>query len=99
MLYLIYYLIGINIIAFIFFGVDKRKAIKNKWRIKESLLLLFSLIGGGIGSLFGIYLFHHKTKKRKFIKVENKRTRNNKKDHKSGSIFSVDGNSGNLANR
>jgi uncharacterized membrane protein YsdA (DUF1294 family) len=66
MLYLIYYLIGINIIAFIFFGVDKRKAIKNKWRIKESLLLLFSLIGGGIGSLFGIYLFHHKTKKRKF---------------------------------
>ncbi|MGM0495172.1 MAG: DUF1294 domain-containing protein [Bacillota bacterium] len=38
----------------------REKAVKNKWRIKESILLLFSLIGGGIGSLFGIYLFHHK---------------------------------------
>lgn len=65
-MYLIYYLIFINIIAFIFFGVDKKKAVKNKWKIKESILLLFSFIGGGIGSLFGIYLFHHKTKKKKF---------------------------------
>ena len=40
-----------------------------------------------------------KTKKRKFIKVENTRTRNNKKDHRSVSIFSVDGNLGNLASR
>lgn len=63
---LIYYLIFINVVAFIVFGVDKRKAVKNKWRIKESIFLLFSLIGGGIGSLFGMYLFHHKTKKKKF---------------------------------
>jgi len=65
-MYLIYYLTFINIIAIIVYGVDKRKAIKNQWRIKESVLLLFSLVGGGIGSLFGMYFFHHKTQKKKF---------------------------------
>jgi uncharacterized membrane protein YsdA (DUF1294 family) len=49
------------------FGADKRKAIKNKWRIRENVLLLFSLTGGGIGSFIGMKLFHHKTHKKKFL--------------------------------
>jgi len=63
----IIYLIFINVVAFIMFGVDKRKAIKNKWRIRENVLLLFSLIGGGIGSFISMKLFHHKTHKMKFL--------------------------------
>lgn len=61
------YLVIMNLIAFIFFGVDKRRAIRHQWRIKETVLLSFSLLGGGIGSFIGMKVFHHKTKKKKFI--------------------------------
>ncbi len=64
--YLIGYLIVINIISLVLFGLDKRKARKNQWRIKESLLLFITLIGGGFGSILGMHLFHHKTQKNKF---------------------------------
>lgn len=60
------YLLLINIISFIIYFIDKRKAIKNKWRIPEKILLLFSLIGGCYGSLIGMYFHHHKTKHIKF---------------------------------
>lgn len=62
-----YYLILINIIGFILILVDKIKACKNKWRIKENTLLFISIIGGSIGELISILIFHHKTKKNKFI--------------------------------
>lgn len=52
----------LNLITFILFGIDKRRAIKNKWRIKESTLLLLSFFVGGFGSLLGILVFRHKTK-------------------------------------
>lgn len=61
------YLILINIIGFITCFIDKRKAINNKYRIKEITLLLISLIGGCFGFYIGMYMFHHKTKKLKFI--------------------------------
>ena len=61
------YLIIINIIGFITCFIDKRKAINNKYRIKEITLLLISLIGGCFGFFFFLYMFHHKTKKLKFI--------------------------------
>ena len=57
------YLIIINILAFIIYGLDKYKAIKNKWRIPEQVLLTISLLGGSIGSIIGMYTFKHKTKK------------------------------------
>ncbi|VYU05977.1 DUF1294 domain-containing protein [Clostridium tertium] len=63
---LIYYLIIINIISFITIYIDKKKAIKRKWRIKESTLFLLSFIGGSIGTLVGMYTFRHKTKHIKF---------------------------------
>ena len=64
-----FYLILVNIIAFAAFGIDKRKAVKHKYRISEATLLGLALIGGATGALAGIYLFHHKTKKLLFRAV------------------------------
>lgn len=61
-----YYFLLINIISFLFYGIDKYNSIKGKWRIKENTLISLSFLGGVIGSITGIYLFHHKTKKLKF---------------------------------
>ena len=61
------YLIIINIISFILYFIDKRLAIKHKYRIPEMVLILFSILGGVLGSLLSMSLFHHKTKHIKFI--------------------------------
>lgn len=61
------YLIIINILSFILYGIDKLKAIKKKERISEKALILIGILGGSIGSLIGMNLFRHKTKKLKFI--------------------------------
>ena len=61
-----YYLIIINIFLFVLYGIDKLLAIKHKERISEFTLLLISFFGGSIGSLLGMIIFHHKTKKIKF---------------------------------
>lgn len=63
---LIYYLLGINIVAFALYGIDKFKSKKGWWRIPEKTLLMFAVIGGSMGALCGIQLFHHKTKHKKF---------------------------------
>lgn len=63
---LIYYLIIINIVSFLLFGLDKYLAIKNKNRISEISLFFLMFIGGPIGSLLGMLIFHHKTRKIKF---------------------------------
>ena len=63
---LIYYLIGINILTFFVYGIDKRKAEKGSWRILEATLLLLATIGGSIGALFGMKIWHHKTLHKKF---------------------------------
>lgn len=47
-------------------NIDKKRAVNKKWRIKESTLILISLIGGSVGMLFGMKIFHHKTKKKLF---------------------------------
>ena len=64
---LILYVIIINVITFATFGVDKYKAIRQEWRIRESTLLGLSLIGGSIGGWIAMYTFHHKTKKEQFF--------------------------------
>lgn len=66
MQYLWYYLLLINAAAFVLMLVDKQKARKNKWRIRESTLLLSAALGGSIGALAGMYVFRHKTKHLKF---------------------------------
>lgn len=67
MWYLLLYLSIINLASFGTFFIDKRKAIKNKWRIKESSLHLLSFAGGIYGSIAAMLLFRHKNKKLKFI--------------------------------
>ena len=64
--YILYYLIAINVITFLIYGIDKFKAKKGKWRIPESSLLLLAIIGGSIGAWFGIKVWHHKTLHKKF---------------------------------
>lgn len=44
-------------------GIDKLKAMKHSWRIKEATLLLISIFGGGLGGFFGMLVFRHKTRK------------------------------------
>lgn len=64
---LIFYFVIINFISFIVMGVDKRKAQKNLWRIPESTLFVLAIIGGSIGSIAGMHLFHHKTRHWYFV--------------------------------
>lgn len=66
MKYLIIYLACINVFAFLIYGMDKRKAIKEQWRIPENTLIASAFLGGGLGALLGMFVWHHKTKKWKF---------------------------------
>ncbi|MGL5259001.1 MAG: DUF1294 domain-containing protein [Lachnospiraceae bacterium] len=61
------YLILINLIGFLIMGFDKRRAIKKMFRIPESTLFLIAIIGGGVGSIIGMYHFRHKTKHSSFV--------------------------------
>lgn len=61
------YFLIINIITLLTMYIDKSKAKKGKWRIKESTLFILVLLGGGIGGILGMQLFKHKTKKLKFV--------------------------------
>ena len=60
------YLLLINAVAFLLMLVDKIKAKKKKWRIRESTLILSAVLGGSPGALAGMYLFRHKTRHLQF---------------------------------
>lgn len=60
------YLLIINIIALLSYGVDKAKAKYHRWRISEKTLILLAIIGGSIGAILGMLIFHHKTTKALF---------------------------------
>ena len=61
------YLVFVNVIAFLVYGVDKLKARKGHWRISEATLLLLAVVGGSIGAWLGMKAWHHKTKHLKFM--------------------------------
>lgn len=81
---IILYLITVNIVEFIMFGVDKYRSQyskskdkshgnkckdnsqQSKWRIRETSLILIATIGGSIGAILGMFIFHHKSQKEKF---------------------------------
>lgn len=60
------YLVAINVIAFVAYGVDKYKARRGMWRIKESTLLLLAAVGGAAGAYAGMRVFRHKTRHARF---------------------------------
>lgn len=64
--YVFIYLLIINVVGFLAMGIDKLKAKKDWWRIPEGTLMTICLLGGGIGTIAGMYKFRHKTKKLKF---------------------------------
>jgi len=63
---LVLYLLVINLVTYLLYGLDKWKAKKNKRRIPEKVLLSFAAVGGSVGALLGMYGFRHKTKHMKF---------------------------------
>lgn len=63
---LIVYVATVNAVAFVVYGVDKYKAQKAKWRIRESTLLLLAVIGGSAGAWLGMKIWRHKTRHVKF---------------------------------
>ncbi len=65
-LIIIGYILCINLIGFVAMYIDKKRAKRNEWRIKEGTLISIALLGGGIGGMIGMYKFRHKTKKLKF---------------------------------
>ena len=63
---IILYLIAINVVTFLVYGLDKWKAKRDAWRISETTLLLLAAAGGSVGALLGMQIFRHKTKHVKF---------------------------------
>lgn len=64
--YVVLYILLINCIGFGAMALDKFKAERAKWRIPEKTLFMITILGGGIGTTVGMYLFRHKTKKLAF---------------------------------
>lgn len=64
--YSLYYLLAVNSLTFLLYGIDKYKAKKGRWRISEATLLTMAAIGGSIGACAGMRTWHHKTMHKKF---------------------------------
>ena len=61
------YIIAVNILAFSFMGIDKRRARAGLRRIPERSLFMTAIAGGVFGIWLGMYTFRHKTRKRAFV--------------------------------
>ena len=59
---LLLYLLAVNAVTFVLYGIDKRRAQRGAWRIPEKTLLILPLLGGSVGGILGMRLFRHKTK-------------------------------------
>ena len=63
---IVFFLLIINLLAFLLYGIDKWKAKRARWRIPESVLLGMAAVGGSIGAWLGMRVWHHKTQHKKF---------------------------------
>ena len=63
---LLVYLLLINALGWLLMLIDKRRAQKRQWRIRESTLMTVAAMGGSVGSLIGMYTVRHKTQHPKF---------------------------------
>lgn len=64
---LILFILGMNLLGFLLMGWDKYLAKKKEWRISEDNLLGIAFLGGALGTYIGMFVFHHKTKKKHFL--------------------------------
>ena len=60
---MVWYIVGINLITFLIYGIDKYNAVHKKYRVSEKSLFTLSILGGSIGAIIGMRCFHHKTRK------------------------------------
>lgn len=65
-IFVLIYLLTVNITGFVMFGIDKGRAKKHAFRISERALITVGILGGSLGALLGMNFFHHKTKHKKF---------------------------------
>ena len=63
------YLAVINVVTFFMYGIDKWKAKKSKWRIREAALLGLAVLGGSIGAWLGMQVWHHKTQLSDYVGI------------------------------
>ena len=60
------YLVVVNVVTFALYAYDKWCAQHDKWRVRESTLLIWAAIGGSIGAVAAMEIFRHKTLHLKF---------------------------------
>jgi len=60
--YYLIFLAIVSLVAFISYGIDKRKSKKKQWRTPEKVLLGLGFLGGAVGAILGMEFFRHKTK-------------------------------------
>lgn len=63
---IVLYLVFINVLTFLLYGIDKWKAKRSRWRIPESVLLGLAAVGGSVGAWLGMRVWRHKTQHKKF---------------------------------
>lgn len=61
------YLLMMNLVGYCLMGIDKYKACRGRWRIRERTLMGVAALGGALGSWIGMGTFHHKTRHSKFV--------------------------------
>lgn len=61
------YLAAVNAAAFALMGIDKKRAQRHEWRIRERTLFLTAMLGGGLGATVGMHFFRHKTRHWYFV--------------------------------
>ncbi|MGP4062536.1 DUF1294 domain-containing protein [Halobacillus sp. H74] len=66
-IYLLIYMLLMNIWLFSLMGIDKRRSKRKSWRIKERNLWTVALVGGAAGGWIGMKLYRHKTKHKAFM--------------------------------
>ena len=54
------------VVLFVLMGLDKGKAKRERWRVSETTLFAWALLGGAAGGWLGMRVFHHKTLHAKF---------------------------------
>ncbi|MCD7729894.1 MAG: DUF1294 domain-containing protein [Oscillospiraceae bacterium] len=64
---IIAYFIIINIIGWVLPYLDKRRAQKGKWRIREKTLFIVSALGGSVAMLASMKKYRHKTRHKRFM--------------------------------